>query len=285
MLDQQAQQGMDRRCRDPVVIIVVGWDQRGTGKSYPALEPSEAVTLEQAITDTLAVSEYLRERFGVARIYLMGESWGSTLGVLAVQRRPDLYYAWIGSGQMVSQRVTDRLLYHEVLALAERTGNATLRAQMLAFGAPPYADIPYPNAIIMGPYPQLEPPYTPPQAYIERGTAARLGPYGIFASEYNLVEKVNVLRGLIDMFSLMYPQLQTIDFRHDVPKLDVPVYILDGAAELPARRDLALEWYTALEAPLKRIYSFPNAGHSVAFEQFEALHQVIVPTILAETQP
>ncbi|MBK7895547.1 MAG: hypothetical protein IPJ90_11855 [Anaerolineaceae bacterium] len=48
------------------------------------------------------------------------------------------------------------------------------------------------------------------------------------------MEKVNVLRGLIDMFTVMYPQLQEIDFRQDVPSLDVPVYILDGAAELAA---------------------------------------------------
>jgi proline iminopeptidase len=154
---------------------------------------------------------------------------------------------------------------------------------MLAFGEPPYADVPYPNAIVMGNYPRLETPYTPPRAYIERGTAANLGPYGIFGSEYNFVEKVNVLRGLIDMFSILYPQIQHLDFRQDVPRLDVPVYILDGAAELPARRDLALEWYELLDAPSKRLYTFENAGHSVAFEQFEALHEILTGTILPET--
>lgn len=265
-------------------FIVVGWDQRGTGHSYAALEPTGELTLERAVADTVELSEQLRARFGEEKIYLMGESWGSTLGVLAAQRRPDLYHAWIGSGQMVSQRETDRRLYHAVLALAERSGDAALREQMQAFGEPPYADVPYPNAVVMGQYGRLEVPYTPPRAYIERGSAANLGPYGIFASEYDLVAKVNVLRGLIDMFSVMYPQLQRIDFRRDVPRLEVPVYILDGAAELPERRELALEWYAALEAPLKRIYTFEDAGHSVAFEQFEALHREIVPTILAETR-
>ncbi len=45
------------------------------------------------------------------------------------------------------------------------------------------------------------------------------------ASEYSLVEKVNVLRGLFDVFEVMYPQLQDIDFRKDATKLDVPVYL------------------------------------------------------------
>ena len=96
---------------------------------------------------------------------------------------------------------------------------------------------------------------------------------------------MNVLRGLIDMFTLMYPQLQAIDFRQDVHRLDLPVYMLDGAAELMARRDLALAWYDQLDAPIKRIYTFDDAGHSVAFEQFSALHQILTETILPETYP
>ncbi|MCB8983376.1 MAG: alpha/beta hydrolase [Ardenticatenaceae bacterium] len=266
-------------------FIVVSWDQRGTGKSYPALFPTRNVTLEQAVTDTIELTNYLRQRFDEDKIYLMGESWGTTLGVLAVQKRPDLYYAWIGSGQMVSQRETDQQLYRDILALAERTGNSELTTQMLAFGEPPYDDTPYPNAVVMGYYDALGQPYTPPQDYIERGTAARIGPWGILGSEYDLVDKVNVFRGLIDMFTLMYPQLQEIDFRQDVRRLDVPVYILDGAAELDARRELAVEWYNQLEAPTKQIYTFDNAGHSVAFEQFSALHQILTETILPETYP
>jgi pimeloyl-ACP methyl ester carboxylesterase len=184
---------------------------------------------------------------------------------------------------MVSQRETDRQLYQEVLALAERTGNTALKEQMVGFGEPPYADTPYPNAVVMGQYDALGQPYTPPQDYSSRGTAANLGPWGILGREYSLVEKVNVLRGLIDMFTIMYPQLQEIDFRQDVPSLDVPVYILDGAAELAARRDLVLAWYDQLEAPSKRIYTFDNAGHSVAFEQFSTLHQILIETVLPET--
>jgi pimeloyl-ACP methyl ester carboxylesterase len=264
-------------------FVVVGWDQRGTGKSYPALDPVSGLTLEQAVLDTIELTDYLRERFDEDKIYLLGESWGSTLGVLAAQRRPDLYYAFIGSGQMVSQRETDRRLYQDVLALAERTGDTQLAASMRAFGEPPYADIPYGNAFVMGQYDRLYLPYTPPEAYITRGSAANLGFFGVLGSEYSFVEKFNVLRGLMDMFTIMYPQLQGIDFRRDVMQLDVPIYILDGQAELTSRRDLALEWFDVLNAPHKRIFSFENAAHAVAFEQFEAFHALMLDTVLPET--
>ena len=120
---------------------------------------------------------------------------------------------------------------------------------------------------------------------MDRGNAAGIGPYGVLASEYNLIEKFNVLRGLIDMFTVMYPQLQEIDFRRDVQQLDVPVYILDGAAELAARRDLTHEWFNALQSPTKRMFTIENAAHSVAFEQFEQFGTIMRETVLPATYP
>src|SRR5690606_5108939 len=117
-------------------FVVVTWDQRGTGKSYAALDPAETLTLEQMVADTIEVTEYLRERFGEDKIYLTGNSWGSILGVLAVQRRPELFHAYVGTGQMVSLRQTDIIFYEDTLAWAERNGNAALVATLRRNGPP-----------------------------------------------------------------------------------------------------------------------------------------------------
>ena len=264
-------------------FIIVAWDQRGTGKSYAALDPTAGLTPQRAVADAIELTDYLRERFAEDKIYLLGESYGTILGVLTIQQRPDLYHAFIGSGQMVNVAETDRRIYRDLLANAEQTGDARLAAKMRAFGEPPYADIPYANGFVMTNYDRLYKPYTPAQSYIERGTRSGMDQFGLKGSEYNLVEKVNVLRGLIDMFSVMYPQLQAIDLRRDAAKLAVPVYVLDGKAELAARRDLALEWFNLLDAPQKRLFSFENAAHAVAFEEYEAFHRILVETILPET--
>lgn len=264
-------------------FVVVGWDQRGTGKSYAALDPA-TLTLERAVSDTIELTDYLRARFDEPKIYLLGESYGTLLGVLAAQRRPDLYHAFIGSGQMVSVRETDRRLYRDVLDLAARTGDTALDTQMRAYGEPPYGDF-FASSIVFQQYDRLYRPYTPPAAYAARGTASGIGPWGVFAPEYTLIEKIGVLRGLMDTFAVMYPQLQGIDFRRDVPRLAVPVYILDGAGELTARRDLTLEWYAQLDAPQKHLFTFTDAGHSVAFEEFAAFHRIMVETVLPETYP
>src|SRR4029453_7213687 len=87
------------------------------------------------------LTNYLRQRFGQDRIYLFGNSWGSILGALAVQRRPELYAAYIGAGQMVSPLTTDRIIYRDVLDYAARTRDEALADRMRAWGEPPYADV------------------------------------------------------------------------------------------------------------------------------------------------
>ncbi len=264
-------------------FVVVGWDQRGTGKSYPSLDP-DTLTLDRAVADTVELTDYLRQRFDEQKIYLVGESWGTTLGVLAVQQHPELYYAWIGSGQMVSQRETDRLLYDDVLAYADRTKDTGLARIMRGYGPPPYPDI-WAYATVMSQYGNLTSDYDPPVAYQRLGVENQLYVWGMFQPEYTLVEKTFVLRGLIDMAARMYPQLQDIDFRRDVPRLDVPVYLLQGDHELTARSQLAEQWYAALSAPHKQIYRFADAGHSTVMEEFRAFHTLMLDTVLPATYP
>jgi proline iminopeptidase len=263
-------------------FVVVAWDQRGTGKSYPALDPTGTLTLDRAVRDVIALTQTLRKRFGAAKIYLLGESWGSTLGVLAAQRRPDLYYAYIGSGQLVSQRETDARLYRDVLDYARSSGDDTLLRRMKGYGAPPYGSV-FAYGAVAALYDRLAGAYRPPAAYRDRLASAHLGFLDVRGSEYRWIEKVNVVRGLIDMFSVLYPQLQTIDFLRDVPRLDVPIYLFDGGHELGARRDPALRWFAQVDAPLKRIYSFQDAGHAVAFEHFEDLRRILADVVVPET--
>lgn len=263
-------------------FVVVDWDQRGAGKSYSALDPTDTWTLDRAVSDTIELTEYLSMRFDEQKIYLAGGSWGSTLGVLAVHRRPDLYHAWIGSGQMVSQLETDRRIYRDLLAYAEANGDTGVVSKLHDYGEPPYADA-LMNAYVMEQYDKITPEHDALPEVEDR--LKDVGPWGILGSEYSFIDKTNVLRGLADMFSVMYPQLQGIDFRTDVPRLEVPVYILLGEYELSARSDLAREWYGRLEAPSKQIFTIAGAGHGAAFEGFRQFDSIMTTIVLPETYP
>ena len=109
-----------------------------------------------------------------------------------------VFHAYIGSGQMVSQRETDRIIWRDLLAYADRTGNGAMYDQVLSLGEPPYRDMPWANSVVLGYYPLLEASYAPPAAYIERGNGSGIGPFGVLASEYAFIDKADVIRGLID---------------------------------------------------------------------------------------
>jgi len=257
-------------------FTVAVWEQRGAGKSYPAVDPTGALTLDRLVADGMELSQWLARRYGAAKIYLTGNSWGSTLGVLMAQRRPDLFHAFVGTGQMVSQRETDRILYRQLTAYAERTGDRRLRDRLAAAGEPPYREV-LDYAMVMEYYDVLEPYRHVP------GFEAAQGPKGFFPDEYGLLDTWNEVRGFADMGGLLYPQLQGVDFRTDVPRLDVPVYFVQGRHELTARSTLAEQWIAGLRAPVKRVWTFENSGHNADAEEPGRYHDVLVNTVLPET--
>ncbi|PFG16498.1 pimeloyl-ACP methyl ester carboxylesterase [Propionicimonas paludicola] len=271
----QSDQAFSRVLLEPLLgeITLVSWDQRGTGKSYPGLDQA-SLTPDRAVGDVVELAQFLAERFGQRKIVLLGESWGSLLAVLAVQRAPQLFSAYLGSGQMVDVLATDQAIYDDLAALAGRTGDAELAAQLARLGRPPYRSV-FDYGEIMLRYPLLEGPYTPPAGYRTRASQGGVGPLGVLGVEYAPIEKLNVVRGLLDMFSVMYPQLQSIDLRQSATELEVPVFILCGDHELEARTGPAREWFATLTAPTKRWYQLPDAGHSVAFEQAEELGRIL----------
>jgi pimeloyl-ACP methyl ester carboxylesterase len=97
-------------------FTVVWWEQRGAGLSYSVDIAPETMTAEQFVDDTIEVTNYLRDRFGKEKIYLMAHSWGSYIGIQAAAQEPDLYYAYIGIGQITHQIQSEQLAYQYALA-------------------------------------------------------------------------------------------------------------------------------------------------------------------------
>jgi pimeloyl-ACP methyl ester carboxylesterase len=65
-------------------FTVVQWDQRGAGKTYAANSEQAMVsrmTIEGMTDDAAQVTEYLRQHYGKQKIFLLGHSWGTVLGV------------------------------------------------------------------------------------------------------------------------------------------------------------------------------------------------------------
>ena len=259
-------------------FVVATLDQRGTGKSYDQLDPTDTLTLQGAIADVVAVTNYLRERFDRRQVYLVGQSWGTTLGVLAVQQHPALYRAFVGVGQMVSQSATDEIFYRDTLAWARANADTDLVDTLRASGPPPYE-----RSDILGYEPALsyEQEVHPYDHSVNDEGSGQMSE-NLFVNEYTALEQVHVLGAFLDVFAVMYPQLQHIDFRTQAARLDVPVYLAEGRHEAPGRLLLAEQWFTELQAPRKQLTYFETSGHRPLWEQPAEFH-TLMNQVLEET--
>ena len=260
-------------------FTVVTWDQRGSGTSYAELDPVETISLDGYVSDTIEVTNYLRDRFQQDDIYLLGNSWGTTLGVLAVQQRPDLYRAFVGTGQMVSQLATDRIFYDDTLAWAKRTGNDGLVEKLETAGPPPYeAMLPYETALAheQDVYP-----------YDHSGNSEGSGQMSenLLVEEYSLIDQVHALGAFLDTFAALYPQLQGIDFRQSATDFQIPMFFVEGAHEAGGRAQPFAEWYPMINAPAKDLAVFDTSGHRPLWEQPGEFVDYMVDTVLEETSP
>jgi pimeloyl-ACP methyl ester carboxylesterase len=109
-------------------------------------------------------------------------------------------------------------------------------------------------------------------------------PTSLFVPEYTFTEQVRSMAALIDTFALMYPQLQDVDFRRDVHRLVVPVYLVQGAHEAPGRAVLGRDWFAALSAPSKHLIELDHSGHDPHLEE-PGRFAAFMTDVLTQTYP
>lgn len=119
-------------------FTVCYWDQRGSGMTYNRSTDPATLTVAQMVEDTRAVTEYLKSRFGQNKIYLVGHSWGSYLGVKAIEKYPEYYLAYIGIGQVTNQLESERLAYDFMLNHAKEINDQRVIKKLREYD--PYAD-------------------------------------------------------------------------------------------------------------------------------------------------
>jgi len=259
-------------------FTVVWWEQRGSGLSYSTDIPPETMTVEQLISDTLAVTNYLRNRFGKEKIYLMGHSGGTFIGIQAAARAPELYYAYIGVAQMSYQLKSERLAYEYMLKEFTENGNREMVRKLEA--APVTMTDGIPDAYLAVRDEAMH--------SLGIGTTHDMNSVitGIFFPSltfrgYTLLEKVNMWRGKSQSgVSSMWDEMIATDLTIKVPELEIPVYFFGGIYDYTCSYTLAKDYLEKLQAPMKGFYTFEQSAHSPLFEEPESFIEIMVNDVL-----
>ncbi len=236
-------------------FVVVNWDQPGSGKSFRA---GKQITPDIYVEDGCELARYLCDNFCQEKIYLVGESWGSALGVFMVAEAPELFHGLIGTGQMVSFLDTEIIDYELALADAREQGEYKLVRKLEKNGYPPY----YGKDITFKSMAYLQYLNAQMAANPEIKNTGNNILRDLLASEYGLLDKVNYVRGFLRTFTTVYPQLYEVDLRRDYTELSVPIYFFLGLHDINAPLVLAEDYFSLLKAPIKEIVWFEHSGHS-----------------------
>lgn len=245
-------------------FTVVNWDQRNVGKTYFANDPAavlQTMSAERVLQDVHEVTAYLKHRFNKEKIILVGHSWGTVLGTMAVQTYPADYSAYIGISQVVKMADNERVGYEKTLEMAKAAGN---QKEIKALEA-------------VAPYPPSKygPNYMADMMTVRTyqskyGLSVNMGfgdvirilatPYYSFNELKNsfLFNQLNVFHGQEDIVRFL---MEEADIRNYGVDYQVPVYYLMGENDYNSPYLLAKTFFDEIVAPDKQIFSIPNADH------------------------
>jgi pimeloyl-ACP methyl ester carboxylesterase len=260
-------------------FTVVWWEMRGSGISYSPDIPSETMTQEQMISDTLEVTNYLRRRFGKEKIYLMGHSGGTFIGIQTAARAPELYCAYIGVAQISNQLRSEKLAYDYMLQRFKQIGNKEMVRKLEA--APVTMTDGTPDAYLAL---RDEGMHSLGIGTIHDMNSVITGILlpSFTSREYTLTEKVNMWRGKAHSgVALLWNKMLTTDLSSQVPELDLPVYFFEGIYDYTVSYTEARSYFEKLKAPIKGFYTFEHSAHSPLFEEPEKMQKILQQDVLA----
>jgi proline iminopeptidase len=272
-------------------FTVVQWDQRHAGKSYyPLSNLGNSMNREQFVQDAIELVNYMRDTYNQEKIFVLGHSWGSYLGMRLIKERPDWVYAYVGLGQVVSGLENEKAVYERALYQADRTGNQSILEKLEAMA-------PYPN----------------PKNDLETKLAS-LGAVRLYLSELSGENMFHYMPpmdfyGLIAYKALISPQLTLRDIQNrrnsdpsiaalmkdfeefDLPKetgstFKVPILFFNGRHDFQTSSQLSAEWFEKIEAPYKELIWFEESAHMATYEEPGRFLVALVEKVLpfADTQ-
>ncbi|MGA7541064.1 MAG: alpha/beta hydrolase [Steroidobacteraceae bacterium] len=231
-------------------FTLVMWDQRGEGKTFERSGRSVAprMTIKRMAEDGIELAEYLCRHLHGKKIILLGHSWGSILGIHMIKLRPDLFSAYVGTGQIVDLEQDAQVAYPLLLARAKRLHNTLATRQLEAVGPPPYPDTPK------------------KWVWIRWANELDPTPRGLWAAlRGGKTEPAYIEEGANFSQSLMWSSIM----QDDLPKLGVdfkvPIFFIQGAQDDLAVTALARKYFERIHAPLKKFIVLPQVGHLAIF--------------------
>jgi pimeloyl-ACP methyl ester carboxylesterase len=252
-------------------FTVVQWDQRGAGRTLGKNGPSiaETITIDRMSRDGIELTEYLCKSLKKDRVILVGHSWGSILGIFMAKARPELFYAFVGTGQVANPLTSYTIAYQDLVRKAKSVGDQTAVSELTQVGPPPYRD---------GKGYAVQRKWANQFEHADIFLWSTLG-LAMSAPGYTLRDTNDWLEGqgvsadrLVPVTSKLKPEELAGSFR-------LPVFVIQGAEDFTTPTSLARTFVTSIQAPRKTFVQI-EGGHFAVFMNPDAFVQVLISRVL-----
>lgn len=238
-------------------FTVVQWDQRGAGRtlrqSGPAIAPT--LTVHRMAQDGIELAEYLRKHLAKHKIILVAHSFGSIVGLEMVRMRPDLFHAYVGTGEIADETKNYAAAYDALLAKARQVGNRRALNELRRMGPPPYS---------FGEGFQVQRKWSNAFEGADRFLPSTLG-LTLVAPGCSVQDINDSAAGQILSADRLVPQTHSSGPGELGLKFSLPMFFFQGAEDFTAPTALARAYMNAIQAPYKRFVVLKGAGHFAVF--------------------
>ena len=236
-------------------FIVVQWDQRGSGHTFGRYgTKTPDVTLDRISKDGVELAEYLCRNLGKKKIIVLGHSWGSLVATRMAQIRPDLFAAYVGTGQAASWTTLVNIQYDLLLAKARKDGDQATIKELEANRPDPANAQQYFSFSSKYHVRSLWPP--PDQAWLQhlRSQLPELQASNPEQSKY-------LEEGMEFQSEHVLPDQLATNLPKTACEIDTAYFVIQGQDDIVTPTQAAIDYFQCVKAPKKELILIPNAGH------------------------
>lgn len=235
-------------------FTVVQWDQRGAGRTYGRHgDQTPEVSLERITRDGIEVADHLCRRLDKKKIIVLGHSWGSIVAVQMAQRRPDLFAAYVGTGQVASWKAVVQMQFDRLLAKARADQDLPSIKRLEAIGRPDPKDAKQFfgfNKVLFAVMAPAD------QAWLQSLRTATPASLGVDPKDYQDVAAGMEFTGL-----RVLPDQMATDLPATAAELHTAFFVIQGRDDVITPTPAAVSYFNTVKAPHKDLVLLDGAGH------------------------
>jgi pimeloyl-ACP methyl ester carboxylesterase len=257
-------------------FTVVQWDQRGAGRTLGRNGQSvvPTITIDRMSQDGIELAELLRKYLKKPKLILVAHSFGSILGLKMVRSRPDLFYAFVGTGQIGDSSKNYAVAYRDLMKKAVALGDQVAIDELRRVGPPPYSD---------GRGYSVQRKWSNQFEHADIFISSMLG-LALVAPGYSPRDVNEWFEGQGLSAERLIPETSKLRMESLGGSFSLPIFVIQGAEDFTTPTSLARALVESIRAPSKAFVQIEGGGHFAVFMKADAFLQVLVSRVLPLTR-